>query len=103
MKFEKIEPGMILYDRHRVQAGNTTMRRMSEWGVIVVSVDKTRRCAEVRWNGNPPRTWYARALEKLKTWSRNDDCAETTDVGMCGFKTRMKKGAKVPPARKITP
>lgn len=65
IKFEKIEPGMILFDIHSEPAGNTTMRRLGCWEVRVVSVNKEKREALVRWNGNPATVWSARRLSKL--------------------------------------
>lgn len=66
MKFEKIEPGMVLYDVHSYTMGNTRIRSLGTWTVRVVSVDRERRLAVVSWNGNPPQTWYERNLRKLK-------------------------------------
>lgn len=65
IKFDKIEPGMRLLDIHSYRMGNTTMRRLGLWHVDVISVDKEKRSAVVRWNGNQPETWYARDLQKL--------------------------------------
>jgi hypothetical protein len=62
VKFEKIEPGMVLLDIHR---GNTTMREWCLWKVRVISVDRAKRNAVVSWNGNPAQTWDARSLTKL--------------------------------------
>ena len=67
MKFENIQPGMVLLDIRRRRMGNTTMREWAYWGVEIVSVDAETRTAMVRWNSNPPRRWGARDLEKLKT------------------------------------
>ncbi len=39
MKFEKIKPGMVLLDIHSYRMGNTTMRQLGLWEVMVVSVD----------------------------------------------------------------
>lgn len=72
IKFEKIQPGMTLYDRHRERAGNTTMTRLGEWRVIIVSVDAATRTAVASWNGNAPGVWHARRLEKLFSWSLRD-------------------------------
>lgn len=67
IKFEKIEPGMVLLDIHRQTMGNTTMREWGCWRVYVVSVDKKKRTADVHWNVkfNPLQTWPARRLERL--------------------------------------
>lgn len=65
IKFDKIEAGMVLLDIHSERAGNTNMRRWGCWRVEIVSVDRERRSARVRWNGNSEATWYARQLERL--------------------------------------
>ena len=67
IKFEKIEPGMVLLDIHREKMGNTTMSEWGLWKVQVVSVDREKRTAVVSWNSNPSRTWSARELERLYT------------------------------------
>ncbi len=67
IKFEKIEPGMILLDIHREKMGNTTMSEWGLWKVRVVSVDREKRSAIVSWNGNPVQTWDASRLTKLYT------------------------------------
>lgn len=51
MKFEKIKPGMTLYDVHSYQMGNTTIRSMGCWEVAVDSVDPAKRTAVVRLQG----------------------------------------------------
>jgi len=66
MKFEKIEAGMTLYDVHSYSMGNTYLRSIGVWPVKVISVDKEKGCAVVRWNGNKEETYYRFALEKLK-------------------------------------
>jgi hypothetical protein len=65
IKFEKIQPGMVLWDRHREKMGNTTMSRLGEWRVEVISVDAAHRNAVVSWNHNAPRVWSERQLTKL--------------------------------------
>ncbi len=66
MKYEKIEPGMVLLDIHSERCGNTTMRELGLWRVAIISVDREKHSALVSWNGNPPKTWYKRELERLK-------------------------------------
>ena len=67
VKFEKIEPGMVLLDIHREKMGNTTMSAWGLWKVKVISVDRAKRIAVVSWNSNPAQTWDARRLERLYT------------------------------------
>ena len=67
IKFDKIEPGMILLDIHRESMGNTTLREWGLWKVKIISVDRGNRTAVVSWNGNAPQTWSVRQLERLHT------------------------------------
>lgn len=67
VKFEKIEPGMVLLDIHREKMGNTTMSEWGLWKVKVISVDREKRTAVVSWNSNPPQTWHASNLTRLFT------------------------------------
>jgi hypothetical protein len=90
MKFEKIKAGMVLYDRHKYVAGNTTMRVLGEWHVKILSVDPEKRSAMVSWNGNREQRWHERSLAKLKDWSMYDDCAEVKK-GMLGAISVRKK------------
>ncbi len=96
MKFEKIRPGMVLYDRHKYRAGNTTMRVLGEWTVRIVSTDAATRTAVASWNGNPPQKWPERNLAKLKDWSMYDECAVRTE-GMLGT-ISVRKGRVASPS-----
>jgi len=65
IKFEALEPGMVLLDIHSERAGNTTARRLGCWRVKIISIDFANRTATASWNGNPPRIWYEHNLKKL--------------------------------------
>jgi hypothetical protein len=65
IKFEKVKPGMVLYDNHRTKMGNTTMSRMGEWPVFVREIDAERQRALVSWNCNPAQWYDRRRVEKL--------------------------------------
>ena len=65
IKFEKITPGMTLFDIHSERAGNTLMRRIGCWEVKVRSVNSEQRSAVVSWNGNRDEVWYANRLQRL--------------------------------------
>ena len=67
IKFEKIEPAMVLLDIHREKMGNITMSEWGIWKVLVVAVDRAKRTARVSWNHNPQQIWDARRLERLYT------------------------------------
>jgi hypothetical protein len=65
IKFEKIEPGMVLLDVRRHKMGNTMMSEWGAWQVRIISVDRENRTAVVSWNGNRHETWYERQLSRL--------------------------------------
>lgn len=66
MKFEKITPGMVLYDVHSYRMGNTTTRSLGTWTVKVLEVDAETRSARVSWNGNTPQWYSERQFASLK-------------------------------------
>lgn len=94
IKFEKIKPGMKLYDRHKRRMGNTTLRTLGEWGVYVVSVDQEKRSATVRWNGNSEERWSEHRLVKLFDWSMHDSSVCEMDRGMFGAIYKVRKFTK---------
>lgn len=55
-----LKPGDVVWDARKAQMGNTTMRRLSVWRVIIKSVDLERGTVEASWNGNPVQTFRAR-------------------------------------------
>jgi hypothetical protein len=58
MKFEKLKPGMVVYDVHRHKHGNTTMSTVGVWTVRIVSVDHEAKRVTASWNGNSPKNFY---------------------------------------------
>lgn len=65
-KIENIVPDQTLWDYHRYQMGNTTMKKMGEWRVKVIEVDLEERKALCSWNGNPPKWFSERSISKWK-------------------------------------
>lgn len=65
-KLYKIKPGQLLYDVHSVRAGNTTMRRQGIWTVKVIEIHAAEGWALCSWNGNPPKRYTAREIERLR-------------------------------------
>jgi hypothetical protein len=65
MTFDKLKPGMTLYDVHSHQMGNTTMRSIGIWNVQVLEVNEDRTIL-ASWNGNKPATMYERDWKKLR-------------------------------------
>lgn len=67
MKFEKIQPGMKLYDVGTQKMGNTSVKTIAVWPVNVISVDPERRTVVASWNCNSPRTFTERVYSKWKS------------------------------------
>lgn len=72
IKFEKIQDGQTLWERHSYKVGNTTMRAWGVWRLKVLKKDDNG--AEVSWNGNPPRYWHRPQLEKC--FAADPSCKE---------------------------
>lgn len=97
IKFEKIQPGMVLYDRRKHRMGNTTLKTIGEWPVRIISLDAAKRSAEVSWNGNRTQIYFARDLVRLSEWSMYDDCAEVTRGAWdCVVKVTKKRQRAAP-------
>ncbi len=64
--FDTVKAGDTLYDVSRGKAGNSTMSRTNVWTVYVVSVDTVNSSAQVKWNGNPVKTYYRKQIERLR-------------------------------------
>ena len=58
MKFEKLKPGMVVYDVHRHKMGNTTMSTVGVWTVRIESVDHEAKRVVASWNGNRAKTFF---------------------------------------------
>jgi len=91
MKFEKIQPGMVLYDVHSYRMGNTKLSTMGCWPVEVLTIDRERSTAMARWNGNRPQLYFRRDLEKLRA---KEPEFETGMFGRQLLKRRPKKPAE---------
>lgn len=66
MKFEKLKPGMVVFDVGRHKMGNTTMSTVAVWQVRVISVDQEAQTVVASWNSNPARTYYSRSVAKWR-------------------------------------
>lgn len=66
-KFELVKAGDVLWDYRSERAGNTTMRRMGNRRVRIVSIDHERGTARVIWNDfNPEQTYTRQQVERLR-------------------------------------
>lgn len=65
MTFDKIKPGMTLYDVHKYTMGNTSLRSIGVWPVSVITVHEDRTII-ASWNGNKPTRMYERQWSKYR-------------------------------------
>lgn len=66
VKWEKVSAGDTLYDVRRVTMGNTKMRVVRVWKVLIVSIDHEGNSAVVRWNLNHEERWHKSRVVKLR-------------------------------------
>jgi hypothetical protein len=71
IKFEKIQPGMILYDV-RKSGVRFSGRKWDVWSVRVFEVDQEKRRVFASWNGNAPHWIYERAVTKYRATNPNE-------------------------------
>lgn len=66
MKFEKIKPGMTLYDVKKSSGLNKFYAKYDYYPVIIKEIYPETRRALVSWNGNTPRIFGEFQLGKLR-------------------------------------
>lgn len=65
IKFEKIKPGMNLFDA-RKNTNAFSSHKWSIWPVYVKEVDEDKRRVFASWNNNPPRWISEREVTKYR-------------------------------------
>ena len=65
-----LKPGDVVYDVHMQKMGNTTMRRLGVWSVVIKEVDVDAGKVLASWNGNTPSIFRARGGRFA--WRRTD-------------------------------
>ena len=90
MKFEKLKPGMVLFDVGRHKMGNTTISTVSVWQVRVLEVHEDRSIT-ASWNSNQPKKMRERE------WSRLRAKRPELVRGACGA-CRIKPRSPRPPS-----
>jgi len=102
-KITSIQEGDVLFDCHTYRMGNTTMRAMGCWDVVIKSIDLLKKTARVSWNGNPEQTYYEHNIERLRRhppeWLR--DPLNGSFCHCCGAKKEdgHRDGCKHPKAK----
>lgn len=100
MKFEKLKPGMIVYDVGRTKMGNTTMTTVSVWTVRIIEVDTEHRRVLASWNGNKAKHFYERETSK---WREKEPMLIRSKIGYYRLATREEIKAAKEAAAKDTP
>ena len=90
MKFEKLKPGMVVYDVHKTKIGNTTRSTLGTWTVRIISVDPEKRSCMASWNSNPPQRFYEHSINK---WKAERPCLVRTPSGGMRRPTREELAA----------
>jgi len=85
VKFEKLKPGMTVYDVHSHKMGNTSIKTVGIWNVSIIEVDLSRRTVLASWNGNTPRTYSEQSARK---WRANKPLLIRGAFGSCRLATR---------------
>ena len=65
VSWNRVTTGDVLLDIHRHYMGNTKMLEWGCWKVKVVSMDSVTETAMCSWNGNQPKQWSRKRLERL--------------------------------------
>jgi hypothetical protein len=65
MKFEKLKPGMVIWDVHSYTMGHTKVRSVGCWAVKIVEVHEDRSIT-ASWNGNQPKRIVERHWRKFR-------------------------------------
>lgn len=55
-----LKPGDVVYDARMVRTGNSNIRRLSVWTVLIKEVDVEGSKVVAAWNGNQDLTFRAR-------------------------------------------
>lgn len=72
IKFEKIEPGMTLWDVRRTSGLQKFNGKWSCWPVYVKEVDSEKRQVLASWNGNSARWMTERQVTKFRAKKPED-------------------------------
>ena len=53
-KFEKLQPGMVVFDVGTQKLGNTSSSTVAVWRVRIIAVNRDEETVLASWNGNTP-------------------------------------------------
>lgn len=66
MKFDRLQPGMVVWDVVKRKMGNTIISTTAVFPVKVVSVDPVSESVMASWNGNAPKKFSGRSIGKWR-------------------------------------
>ena len=75
MKLEQLKPGQTVYSIRKHLAGNTTVRTISVYKVLIISVNVADRYVIASWNGNREEKYREHAI---KSWRLKEPTVITT-------------------------
>jgi hypothetical protein len=87
MKIEQLKAGQTVWDVQRRKMGNTAMRTLSVFAVVIHSVhlDGKTPCVMASWNGNPPSL---RFMRDAKNWRKSKPVLIRNAMGRARLATR---------------
>ena len=86
MTFDKLQPGVVVYDVQKHRMGNTTMPTVSVYEVRIISADPEKQTVLASWNNNRPQTY------RFSRWSKWRVKRPVLVTGMFGSKRIAKRG-----------
>jgi len=88
MKFEKLSPGMVVFDVHSYRMGNTKLRSVGVWNIKVIEIATSERSVWASWNSNPPRRYYE---SEVKKWREKKPMLVRTLMGSYRLATKEEQ------------
>ncbi len=90
MKIDDAKPGMVVYDVHSHQCGNTVLRTLGCWHIEILEIDKGGNKITASWNGNTPQVFYEHSWKK---WRVKKPVLVKYGFGQYRLQTREEKKA----------
>ena len=85
MKFEKLKPGMVVFDLWRHKTEDSTISTISIVKVCIISIDPGARTATAYWNNNSARTY---SESKISRWHEKEPLLIRSTAGHARRATR---------------
>jgi hypothetical protein len=72
VKWETVKAGDVLWDSRRTKSRECAVSRLSNWPVKIISIDHANGKAIATWNGNAPREYRRKGVERLRRTQKTD-------------------------------